>query len=125
MILTIFLSATVTYAAEKYDDKSLDEYDEMLLNISDEPPKKQIEMGVLTPDIKCGDGLQLVMKKTNAFPACVKSSTSETLMKRGWAIPENVMSDMLKTISDAKERIIEERNEVLEERNESLENKKD
>lgn len=123
-ILTIFPSS-ITALAEKYEDESLNDYDEMILNISDESPKKQIQMGVLTPDIKCGDGLHLVMKKTNAFPACVKNSTAETLIKRGWAMPENSMSEMLKTISDAKERIIEERNEILEEHRESLQNKKD
>lgn len=41
--------------------------------------------------ISCDDGLELIMKKTNGMPACVRPSTVAVLLERGWGI--HVMAD--------------------------------
>lgn len=41
--------------------------------------------------ITCADGLELIMKKTNGMPACVKTATVSILIERGWGI--HVMPD--------------------------------
>ena len=49
------------------------------------PPLKQIANGILSNDVVCSEGLQLILKMTNNSPACVKSTTVEKLIERGWA----------------------------------------
>ena len=49
-------------------------------------PKQQIKSGILPDEIKCKEGLSLIFKSSDT-PACVKSSTAEKLIKRGWAHP--------------------------------------
>lgn len=49
------------------------------------PPLKQIRSGTLPENVTCTEGLQLVFKSTNDNPACVKPSTVDVLIKRGWA----------------------------------------
>jgi len=41
--------------------------------------------------ISCDEGLELIMKKTNGLPACVRPSTVAILLERGWGI--HVMAD--------------------------------
>jgi len=48
-------------------------------------PLKQIANGVSPNDVICTEGMQLVFKNTNNYPACVKSTTVEKLIERGWA----------------------------------------
>jgi len=50
-------------------------------------PKKQMATGVTVFDVVCREGLQLIFKSTNGYPACVKSSTAEKLIERGWTSP--------------------------------------
>ncbi len=49
--------------------------------------KQQMKTGILSFDVVCREGLQLIFKSTNGHPACVKSSTAEKLTERGWASP--------------------------------------
>jgi len=49
-------------------------------------PLKQITNGVLPEQIICKDGLVLIFKVTDSFPACVKSQSKSKLIERGWAI---------------------------------------
>jgi len=49
-------------------------------------PLQQFKSGISIEKIKCKEGLQLVMKKTNGNPACLRSETVATLIERGWAI---------------------------------------
>ena len=49
------------------------------------PPKKQLKNGVSPKDVKCNEGLELTFKASNDMPACVKPSTVEILIQRGWA----------------------------------------
>ena len=50
------------------------------------PPLKQIQDGTDPSDVTCTEGLELVMKVSNGQPACVKPSSVEKLIERGWAI---------------------------------------
>ena len=47
-------------------------------------PLKQFESGIYHSEIRCKDGLKLVMKSSNSFPACVKPDTIPKLVERGW-----------------------------------------
>ena len=49
------------------------------------PPKKLLDFGVVNSEIRCKIGLELIFKSTDGSPACVKPSTSEKLVERGWA----------------------------------------
>lgn len=66
-------------------------------------PHSQFAGKVPLAAIKCPDGLELIMKKTNGMPACVKPSTATILLERGWGIHvlpdyqnEDNNSDLLK-----------------------------
>jgi len=48
------------------------------------PPLKQINNGITPKGVLCNDGLELVLKSTGDFPACVKPETAEKLVQRGW-----------------------------------------
>jgi len=48
------------------------------------PPRVQINNGVENGDILCREGLVLVFKAVDYSPACVKLSTAQKLLERGW-----------------------------------------
>jgi len=48
-------------------------------------PLKQFKSGIAANDIKCEQGLQLVIKSEDNSPACVKFDTATILIKHGWA----------------------------------------
>lgn len=59
-------------------------------------PLKQYLDGVPIDKIVCSANLQLVMKKTDGKPACVKPDSVEKLIERGWAVhvlPEYVKDE--------------------------------
>jgi hypothetical protein len=47
-------------------------------------PLKQFKSGIKAENIICKEGLTLIFKSTNGFPACVKSSSVSKLLMRGW-----------------------------------------
>jgi len=49
-------------------------------------PLKQFKLGVEPLDVKCRDGLVLLLRSTTGTPACVTPSTSEKLVSYGWGI---------------------------------------
>jgi carboxymethylenebutenolidase len=49
-------------------------------------PVQQMRMHVSINQITCPDNLQLVMKKSDGSPACVKAASIAILIERGWAI---------------------------------------
>jgi len=53
------------------------------------PPIKQVRMGVNHTQVMCVDKLNLIFKATNNSPACVKSSTAQKLLERGWTVLGN------------------------------------
>lgn len=50
------------------------------------PPLKQIQQGTEPSKVTCTEGLELVLKFSNGQPACIKPSSVEKLIQRGWAI---------------------------------------
>ena len=51
------------------------------------PPLKIFKTGMSVKDIACSEGFDLVEKKENGSPACIKSQTESVLLDRGWAEP--------------------------------------
>ncbi|HET6458600.1 MAG TPA: hypothetical protein VFG24_06955 [Nitrosopumilaceae archaeon] len=47
-------------------------------------PLKQIKSGVMLQDVKCREGLVLVIKELDQHPACVKSTSEQRLLTHGW-----------------------------------------
>lgn len=47
------------------------------------PPKKQLKYTDIS-EIKCNDNLILIFKQSDGSPACVKPTTAEKLILRGW-----------------------------------------
>ena len=62
-------------------------YDKLYL-----PPAKQIKLGNFLEFIRCNQGLELIFKSNDNSPACVKSSSIEKLIERGWAIQQSIDS---------------------------------
>jgi carboxymethylenebutenolidase len=66
-------------------------------------PLKQINNGQNPSNVTCTEGLSLVLKQSTGFPACVKPTSIEKLIQRGWAIhilpdsnSDNTNSDIFK-----------------------------
>jgi len=49
------------------------------------PPLKQFNEGISLEKIRCKQGFELVLKTSNNYPACVKESSVDILLQRGWA----------------------------------------
>jgi hypothetical protein len=47
-------------------------------------PLEQFRTGTSINDVKCNDGLQLLIKAEDGSPACVKPETAQKLMEREW-----------------------------------------
>ncbi|ABK77508.1 ABC-type amino acid transport/signal transduction system, periplasmic component/domain [Cenarchaeum symbiosum A] len=58
-----------------------------------EAPLKQFAKDP-TKRVECNAGFELVLKKTNGQPACVKPDAKELLIERGWAIEAPMMEMM-------------------------------
>ncbi|MDE1728927.1 MAG: hypothetical protein KGH81_07105 [Thaumarchaeota archaeon] len=48
-------------------------------------PLQQIRSGIITDDVLCRPGLQLVVQSKQDLPACVRPQTAQMLIARGWA----------------------------------------
>src|SRR5574338_1080056 len=57
----------------------------MTTTMAIQSPLQQLIGGTDPHTIQCGEGLQLVYKASNFRPACVKDSTYQVLLQRGWA----------------------------------------
>ena len=68
-------------------------------------PLKQISDGVLPENVTCTEGLVIILKSTNNSPACVKPSSVEKLIQRGWAIEkifDSTISEIILTVEEAQ-----------------------
>ncbi|MGQ0376328.1 MAG: hypothetical protein ACT4OW_02335 [Nitrososphaerota archaeon] len=68
---------------ELADDTMMTE-EEMMETTEIKSPKKQMAEGVEASAVVCNEGLQLIIKTSTGSAACVKSSSVETLIARGW-----------------------------------------
>ena len=48
-------------------------------------PKEQFSKGIDPHDVQCKPDRELIFKKTNFEPTCVKSTSIQKLIERGWA----------------------------------------
>jgi hypothetical protein len=76
----------------KNESEKLASKTEMKTGTRPNPPLMQIAQGIAPSDVKCREGLQLVLKSTNNMPACVKPTSAQRLMELGWAKPTETMS---------------------------------
>lgn len=53
---------------------------------SRQSPLQQFKSGIPSDEIKCKEGLQLVIKSSDGSPACVKPQTVTKLIQMGWAM---------------------------------------
>lgn len=58
--------------------------EEMMTTTEVKSPKKQMNEGVEAGAVVCKEGLDLIIKTSTGSAACVKSSSVETLIARGW-----------------------------------------
>ena len=56
----------------------------MLTMVEVKSPKKQMDEGVEAGAVVCKEGLDLIIKASTGSAACVKSSSVEILIARGW-----------------------------------------
>ena len=56
-------------------------------------PLKQFKSGIAAQDVKCKQGLQLVIKSEDRSPACVTTNTVTALIERGWTQPYSLNPD--------------------------------
>ena len=61
-----------------------DEMEATMMEDDVDSPRQQLMSGTDPHEIACGTGLQLVFKATNFHPACVKESSYQVLLQRGW-----------------------------------------
>jgi len=47
-------------------------------------PLQQLKSGTDPHEIQCGEGMKLVFKASNFRPACIKESSHDVLLQRGW-----------------------------------------
>ena len=59
--------------------------EEKIMGDSSLSPLKQLATGIDPHNVVCKDGLELIFKNSNFHPACVKPSSIEKLIQRGWA----------------------------------------
>jgi hypothetical protein len=64
------------------------------------PPLKQIVDGIAPENVTCTEGLIIVLKASDNSPACLKPTSVEKLIQRGWAI-EKESSIITPTSSDS------------------------
>ncbi len=57
---------------------------QMKIGDSSFSPKAQMKMGIDPHMVLCKEGYELIFKDRVWSPACVKPSTVETLIERGW-----------------------------------------
>ena len=60
------------------------EEETMMMTTQVKSPKKQMNEGIEAGDVVCKEGLDLIIKTSTGSAACVKSSSVETLIARGW-----------------------------------------
>ncbi|QLH06235.1 hypothetical protein C5F50_03445 [Nitrosopumilus ureiphilus] len=84
MVKQITEESKENYLINNMNNNSIEENDERRFH-SKMPPLKQIANGISSIDVICKEDLQLVFKNMDDNPACVKTTTVDKLIERGWA----------------------------------------
>ncbi len=89
--IVVFLSfSVVSTSAVELAESEAHIHDHVEL-VAYQSPRAQFLADIPVNMIECPNGLELIMKKTNGMPACVKPETVSVLIERGWGI--HVMPD--------------------------------
>jgi hypothetical protein len=80
-------------------------------------PLQQLKSGTDPHEIQCGDGMQLVFKASNFRPACIKESSHDVLLQRGWVSDHDPSHEELTGMMEniPKDEVMEEETEETEE----------
>lgn len=78
----VFILISIIIGVIGFSDASAEMLNVEQSNVS---PLKQITDGILAQDVTCNEGLNLIIRY-NDIPACIKSSTVDILIQRGWEI---------------------------------------
>lgn len=70
-------------SAETMTEEEMTE-ETMMMTTQVKSPKKQMDEGVEAGAVVCKEGLDLIIKASTGSAACVKSSSVEILIARGW-----------------------------------------
>jgi outer membrane biosynthesis protein TonB len=73
-----------TMTDEEMADDTMMMEEEMMTTTQIKSPKKQMNEGVEAGAVVCNEGLELIIKTSTGSAACVKASSVETLIARGW-----------------------------------------
>ncbi len=66
-------------------------------------PRKQMAHGIALENVSCAEGLAIVLKSSDYSPACVRPSSVEKLIQRGWAMEKTSDSAIHETTLTAAE----------------------
>jgi hypothetical protein len=77
-LATVELEESMEMEGETGEDESSEE--QIMMS-----PRKQMDSGVNAEDVVCKEGLELIIKASSGSAACVKQSTAQVLIQRGWA----------------------------------------
>ncbi len=81
-------SAEETMTEEETTDEELADdtmmMEDEMMTTEIKSPKKQMAEGVEASAVVCNEGLQLIIKTSTGSAACVKSSSVDALIARGW-----------------------------------------
>ncbi|WP_179371284.1 serpin family protein [Nitrosopumilus ureiphilus] len=69
-------------------DKNMDRFNQM--DVFYPAPLKQIKSGLYSFEIKCKNELELILKYSNNFPACVTPESAIALYERGWTLTRHI-----------------------------------
>lgn len=82
-------------------------------------PREQLMSGIDPHEIQCGAGLKLVFKASNFQPSCIKESSYEVLLQRGWASAHDPTHEELTAMMDklkpAEDEMDDAEDDVMEE----------
>jgi len=91
-----FVILSIMFSSSLHDDRSY-----AAVASFTPPPLKQIQDGTEPTGVTCTEGLELVLKFSNGNPACIKPTSAEKLIERGWAI--HVLPDYEKSENNNSE----------------------
>ncbi len=96
-VLTLFTTSYVYADNMKMNDSMMHNNmtNVMMKDHMVEFPLKQIKHGVLAHDVKCKTSFTLILKSSDRSPACVKISSVNALVIRGWAMSEDSMMKIM------------------------------
>ncbi len=100
---------TVTDDTEVMEDEMETTMEDVVIS-----PRQQLLSGTDPHEIQCGSGLQLVFKAITFHPACVKESSYQVLLQRGWASDHNPSHEELTAMMDGLPKVEETESEDVE-----------